>query len=264
MTEVIDFRFGSLIRTGPTLVNGGKWHADLVEWNRNQTTNADLTIYIRVFFDKIDPAGGARTGTHMDYDTNRRIQRWAPGEFERFVRNLTTGASRFWNGVFWLQTPPHYHGLDYPDTNPTHRCNLYCRFELEAAPSAADAHYTIAVCRVRDGEVFRSHSTLFSQRDIQSDHRIPRSTTRFWTHYHEVGHLIGLQHVGTGGTRADPSDGAETAYGVTRAEMEDVMGRGHTRHNWHAGPWQQAAEAFTSIRAADWTVAQHRLYPARL
>jgi hypothetical protein len=47
MAEV-DFKFGTLIRTGPKLANGGKWDADLAEWAREKTTNADPTIYIRV------------------------------------------------------------------------------------------------------------------------------------------------------------------------------------------------------------------------
>ena len=28
----IDFKFGTLIRTGPKLQYGGKWNADLVDW----------------------------------------------------------------------------------------------------------------------------------------------------------------------------------------------------------------------------------------
>jgi len=99
------FKYGTLIRSGPKLVNGGKWDATLEDEVRNSRTNADLTIYIRVFFSKIDPAGG-RTGTYPDTDdtpanpSKRRIQAWGRGEFDRFANNLIAGAQRFWNGVF--------------------------------------------------------------------------------------------------------------------------------------------------------------------
>ena len=78
----VTFKFGSLIRTGPKLVNGGKWNADLVDWRRNAHTNADLTIYIRVHFAKIDPAGA--TGRYGDSDdlpghpSKRKIQKGVP------------------------------------------------------------------------------------------------------------------------------------------------------------------------------------------
>lgn len=264
----IDFKFGTLIRTGPKLVNGGKWDADLAEWVRNTTTNADLTIYIRIYFSKIQPAGA--TGVYGDADdtqatpSKRKIQKWGPGEFEHYTRKLVAGAQRFWNGVFWLKTPRSYNGLNYPDARPTHRCNLYCQFTLEQAAREIDSHYTIAVVRAQDGENFRSHSRLYSQNDIKSERLIPRSTTKFWTHFHEVGHLLGLGHVGTGSKTNVHNDNSPAAYGVTMQEMQDVMGKGSVRHNWHAGPWQQAAEALTGVKALDWKVFQHRVFPERL
>jgi hypothetical protein len=96
----INFKFGTLIRTGPKLVNAGKWDADIADWVRNTRTNADLTIYIRVHFFKIDPA--ASTGLYGDADDEprkpsmKRIQKWKPGEFERFTNNLVKSAQRFW------------------------------------------------------------------------------------------------------------------------------------------------------------------------
>lgn len=267
MTE-LNFKFGTLIRGGPKSVNGGKWDATLDDDVRNHNTNADLTIFIKVFFSKINPPAG-RIGVYPDTDdtptnpSKRRIQRWMPGEFERYTRHLVSGAQRFWNGVFWLQTPQNYDGLNWPDSKPTHRCNLYCRFELEQVFSELDGHYTIAVVRVRDGETFRSNSRLYSQLDIRSEQMIPNSTKKFWTHFHEVGHLLGLGHVGHE-HRNVHADNSPTAYGVTLQEMSDVMGRGSVRHGWHATPWQQGAESFTNVKAKDWTVRMHHVLPARL
>jgi hypothetical protein len=263
----VDFKFGTLIRTGPKLVYGGKWEADLVDWKIDAYTNAYLTIFIRVFFLKIDPAGA--TGTYADSDktaTNpslKPIQKWKPGEFEGYVRNLTTSAQRFWDGQFWLKTPKTYDGLN-SQGRPAHRCNIFCKLDLAATAQAGDAHYTIAVVRAMDNVAFRSNAVLYSQNDIKSQQMIPNSTVKFWTQFHEVGHLIGLGHVGTGGTTNVHNNNSPTAYGVTAQEMQDVMGRGHARHNWHATPWQQAAEAFTGVKAADWKIFQQHIAPQRI
>jgi hypothetical protein len=265
----VDFKFGTLIRTGPKLKYGGKWNADLVDWRIDASTNAYLTIFIRIYFAKIDPAGAA--GTYGDTDdtathpSKKPIQKWKPGEFETFVRNLTRSAQRFWDGQFWLKTPKTYDGLNYSAPGrPTHRCNIYCKLDVQAVPGPNDAHYTIAVVRAQDGVAFRSNSVLYSQHDINAQQMIPHSTVKFWTQFHEVGHLIGLGHVGTGGVNNVHNDNSPRAYGVTAREMQDVMGRGHARHDWHAKPWQDAAEAFTGTRAADWKVFQHHISPERV
>jgi len=85
--STITFKYGSLIRTGPQLVYGGKWDSTLEDEVRNATTNADLIISINVFFQEINPAGTA-TGLYNDTDSGtvdpttkavapkRRIQAW--------------------------------------------------------------------------------------------------------------------------------------------------------------------------------------------
>jgi hypothetical protein len=263
MTEV-NFKFGALIRTGPKLQNGGKWDALLDEYVRNAHTNANLTIIIRVHFLKINPAV-AKTGLYPDSDKKqRRIQAWAPGEFESYTRMLLASAQRFWNGVFWLQTPNYYRGLDWPDIKPFCRCHVYCRLDLSQVYNDADAHYTIAMVRVREGEQFRSNSRLYSQLDLASETLIPHSTIKFWTHFHEVGHLLGLGHIGWNGHHNLHADNTQKAYGVTLQDKVDVMGCGSLRHRWHALPWQEAVAEFTGTKKADWQVHMDHISPSVL
>lgn len=267
--STITFKHGALIRSGPKLVNGGKWDSMLDDSNRDAHTNAILTIYIDIHFVKISPASGNK-GTYGDADSKpRKIQNWKKGEFATFKKRLLSQAEHFWNGTFWLKTPANYSGLDWPEDKPTHRCNLCCRVKLRAVDAASEAHYTIAVVRAEDGEHFRSHSRLYSQRDIEAKQLIPHSTAKFWTHYHEVGHLIGLGHVNHRDVHtAGLNDPAAYGVGGTEVQQTDVMGMGAKKHAWHAGPWQTAAGLLTETKASDWVVHMkhhgHHITPARL
>jgi hypothetical protein len=278
MTDV-KFNYGTLIReVGSKLDYCGKWNATLNESVRNAQTNADMTLFIRVHFKKIDPPqlpAGAKQllgpmrlrGYYSDHDGRPfRIQAWARHEFEHFTRVLLASAQRFWSGVFWLQTPIDYHGLDWPEAKPTHRCNIYCKLRLAQAFSEDNAHYTVALVRIShdQGGYFRSDAALMSSWALRSWNLVfPKSTTKFWTHYHEVGHLIGLGHIGWAGHR-NIFTGEPAAYGVTLHDKRDVMGKGSVRRPWHALAWQEAAAEFTGTKPTDWVVHMKHIKPQDL
>ena len=89
-----------------------------------------------------------------------------------------------------MKTPKTYDGLNYSAHGRAAYRSNYCKLDLKATSKVSDAHYTIAVVRAQDGVNFRSNSVLYSQNDIKSE-ETPHSTAKFWTHFHEVGHLIG-------------------------------------------------------------------------
>ncbi|MEZ5367260.1 MAG: hypothetical protein R2748_34205 [Bryobacterales bacterium] len=255
---VVDFEFGSLIQGRQNEM--GTFDADLNPDGRNATTNADLTLYIRVNFQKIEPT--ATVTTYNDADgTAVPIQSWGASEWSGWKRRFVTDCQRRWNGKFWLRTPTTYSRLNWPESSPTHRCNLYCRFEISEQSNADGAHAVIPVVKVSRRNFFRSHMLLYSSNDLRME-RLTRGSN-FFTHVHEIGHLIGLDHPGTG--LPGCVDGDESAcYAAADGDDRGTMGRGSQPRPTHAEPWRKAAATLTGIAKTQWTVSMSRVYPVRL
>ncbi len=259
MSEV-NFEFGSLILHGDSAAGQANFDADLNPDVRNATTNADLTIYLRVFLQRHDPPTG--TTTYPDSDGNQvPIRAWTDLEWTRFTGRYQRETTQFWNGKFWLRTPDTFHRLDWPSTSPTHRCNVYCRFEMSTVATADGAHAIIPVVRVNGRHTFRSNALLYSHLDIEAE-QYPQSRSRFFTHLHEVGHLLGLAHPGVAANTPGCTAGDEMA--CYAADPDSVLGLGSTLRDDHVQPWQKAASLLTGTREADWTIRRSREYPRRI
>jgi len=251
----VNFEFGSLIQGRQNQM--GTFDADLNPDVRNRTTNADLTLYIRINFQKIDPTPGVTTYSDAD-GTAVPIRAWTNSEWITWKRRFLTDCQRKWNGKFWLRTPATYNRLNWPETSPTHRCNLYCRFEISEQSNSHGAHAVIPVVKVSRRHFFRSHMLLYSSNDLHAE-RLTRGTN-FFTHVHEIGHLIGLDHPGI--AAAGCSNGGEAVcYAAPDGDDRGIMGRGSQPRTTHAEPWRKAAAALTGVSKNQWTASLSRVYP---
>ena len=256
--STIDFEFGSLIHGRQNSM--GVFDADLNPDVRNQTTNADLTLYLRICFQKID-----RTDAQPSYaewgGAQVPIETWRVSEFESWKRRFIADCQAKWSGKFWLRTPETYNSLNWPAAQPTHRCNLYCRMEMSEQSSTEGAHAVIPVVKVARNTPFRSHMLLYDSNDLS--HRELTRGSNFFTHVHEIGHLIGLDHVGAG--HAECVTGGEgVCYAAPDGDDTGIMGRGSRPQASQAQPWVRAASILTGVAANLWTVSLSRVYPVPL
>lgn len=256
--SIVTFEHGSLIHGRQN--DMGTFDADVNADVCNRSTNANLTLYIRIHFQKINPTAASNTYNDSD-NTPVPIRAWRVQEWEHWKRRFLTDCRRKWSGKFWLKTPTTYSSLNWPQTNSTHRCNLYCRFEISEQATEQGSHAVIPVVRVDGRHAFRSEMLLYSNRDIRSE-RLTHGSL-FFTHVHEIGHLIGLEHPGD--TLAGCINGGERAcYASSDGDDRGVMGRGSRLYERHAQPWKKAASILTSTSEADWEVSLRRAYPSRI
>ena len=121
---------------------------------------------------------------------------------------------------------------------------------------------------------FQSHSGLYDHRDITPVPQAHGSKKK--THVHEVGHLLGLPHVGVDGpigigwakclinVAVGGSTNDSVCYGASPEEKRDIMGSGSIIRAWHAAPWQEAIGKFSGLAKNMWRAETRRHYPRSL
>lgn len=215
--------------------------------------NAELTLTLRIGFRQINPTGGAAEGTYNDYGDAtapaRKIIKWSGAAWRNWKRGFVASAKRFWHGKFWLINDSG--SFPYTKGATTYYPNVWCRFALVGSDAGLPGiHHTIDVVRLHKSEPwFGSHSTLYDSRDTD---RVRKSTTSKGkkvmqrAHVHEVGHLLGLDHVDVGKPHcpATGNTNASACYGVADTDMQAVMGSGMQLRIQNAFPWREALRYF--------------------
>lgn len=249
----------------------------------NRTTNADLQLILRVF---IRPGA---TGTNVVSSVNAAgaiythdAVAWAPGELDKFRTKYKHLAETAWTNKFWLKTPVSCADLIHPfdgQAGPKARVNLRCRLIINLLTDTNDAHKVIDAVKYVPNPASippRANDRTYFQDTLNRAPHTDLGGRRYYqdTVVHEVGHALGLPHVGVSvGTMITPLvPGSPVCSVATQNQVicyegsnvrqtNDIMGLGNTFSTRDAQPWLDRVTQHTAIAVAQWTTSLTRLAP---
>jgi hypothetical protein len=172
--------------------------------------NCRLRITLRMYYNAINPdqvysAPGfnhlTRAVVNDSNNSPALIRSWSPVEWKAFTSSAQRQAAA-WDSKFWL-VPPNEFGWFDVGSSPKIRPNIKCEFTLEVTNNLCYAHRRIDVVNLATAASFRSWDTTYSSRDgakakqfHTNDQTGADVPTQQWTVTHEVGHALGIHHVG--------------------------------------------------------------------
>jgi hypothetical protein len=272
----------------------------------NGAANLELTIVLRIYFQRLDPTP---RGGYLDagMDGNRltyKLEEITDRMLDDFRKEACRQANETWNNGLCLVTPNDFVGFDWPQHSngkgapmprpgqtpafESVRPNVNCSLRCEATDNFALSHTTVylmapsfpknfvSYCSTARGSTWDINDTgvhtkhlkqdpgsIFNREDIEQ-RMVP----------HEVGHLLGLEHIGlllkvnsclyiSDHCTAEQAAGGQ--YG-NRADMpmwmgRDLMGSGKVVHACDASPWMAAMDQHVRDNHSPWIPAGVRIPP---
>jgi hypothetical protein len=231
-----------------------------------------------------------------------------PGEWTDFKRKFQRRCHK-WDNRFWLIPPGDFSLLDVNTGHQRLRPNVHCHLHVDLVGSAADAHQIIDVVNLDkkpiaaklgvkesklDGQTFRSNMGLYDSLDVDysvatvHDKKSRLHHVRHNTVLHEIGHALGLPHIGVThhdplcsvalvfdlpGTPLIPSpavpalykggSNAPACYGeyVRPRRGANVMGFGTIFEKSNAQPWRDRIALHTGTSPETWQVSMRKVPP---
>lgn len=225
---------------------------------------------------------------------------FAPDRWDAFTSFYQREGQRFWTGNFWLSMHDSYDASAWGETlgsRPESRGHSATLTPYTVIHPAVDCHFALRLVndhshktidvynivrnltpvRGNSGATFpfRADDSHYDQSAIGSATHlgnigadelmcVPGFTSQR-TFLHEIGHALGLEHVGVNmrieGCFDTDDHNITICYGNTLRTRENIMGAGESL-SWHeALPWRRAMEVLTGTTRHSWQVHQSYVGP---
>lgn len=220
--------------------------------------NMTLLLSLKLGMTQINPEEEADAGQYHDYgpasDTGRMrdIIKWEAAAWTTWKAKFSRDVEKFWSDAFTLENKDRYFLICAAD-GEIYAPNVKCKLHLTINDGTAGTnHHNIEVVRLAEDEnFFGSHSRLYDSKDIDEVTKAIDSAGKAIVqkaHVHEIGHLLGLDHVsvGTANCPVGSDTNRKICYGVTDFEKNSVMGSGMKVRKPNAKPWMDAMRHFST------------------
>ena len=220
--------------------------------------NMTLLLNLKLGMTQINPEEDADAGQYHDYGPDadkgrmRDITKWEGPAWSAWKTKFAGDVEKFWSGAFALENKDSYFLISAAD-GQIYAPNIECKLRLTISDGKAGTnHHNIEVVRLAETEsFFGSHSRLYDSKDTNSVTKGYDSDGKAIVqkaHVHEIGHLLGLDHVSVGSTNCPVGSNTNKTicYGVTDFEKNSVMGVGMKVRKPNAKPWIDAMKHFSS------------------
>ncbi len=284
--------------------------------SNNPSQNCKLRLTLRIYLKQIIPDNyyvdliqktiasavgkplnpNRKVGVHDDAgNTPKLIKDWQGTEWIDFVKKFIVQA-QVWNKKFWLQPPDDFSLFDVKQGTSTFRPNVECELEVQILFIPGFSQQTIEVVNLyAPTDFFRSHSALYDSEDLNvkeswvEDLVKTKAKHTQSTVAHEIGHAIGLPHIGQ--TRSLPQctvaivfdkilpegsvptifkggSNGSTCYGnfATFGDADNVMGYGDKFAPENAQPWLDRIDQHIrfKIDTTKWKISMNEIVPMSL
>jgi hypothetical protein len=287
------------------------FNSSLTLRNVTGSTNATLTLLVRLCLERCDAKdvhkvkkSPQKPGLLRDWDKSK-------DEFRQFNDAVKAQVEKFWNvdNRLCLVNQLDVDTFDVQLGSTTIRPNVDCKLEIVWAESMASAHQIINCFCPNPGFDFSSHvqgdnegngvgqfanDLVQNRKNYLADaatcrrevgdpldplnmrvetYSCPKPVDQMGVAY-EIGHLIGLPHVGVArrghdclaAMQTNPEEGSNAGVcyrGPTQHDAENIMGIGNNIDPWNLMPWQIRLFQHTGIGPHAWKPS-HTIVPPKI